>query len=107
MRYALFNAIPFVGHLNPLLVRDGAVRELKGATTYPLGLIELERSLPSATTRLQSGDRLLIYSDGIVEARLEDGTRFGTERLKRLLIESAGQPPSSLSSPRARSPCPP
>jgi hypothetical protein len=82
------------GHLSPLLVRGGVVRELTGETTYPLGIIERERSLPSATAQLQSGDRLLVYSDGIVESRMPDGSRFGQRRLERLLLESGGRPPS-------------
>jgi hypothetical protein len=83
------------GHLNPLLARGGVVHELTGETTFPLGIIERERTLPSATTELESGDRLLIYSDGIVESRLPDGTRFGQHRLERLLLESADRPPSA------------
>jgi serine phosphatase RsbU (regulator of sigma subunit) len=83
------------GHLKPLLVRGGVVRELTGETTYPLGIIARDRSLPSATTELESGDRLLIYSDGIVESRLQGGSRFGQHRLEQLLLESTGQPPSA------------
>jgi hypothetical protein len=82
------------GHLNPLLARDGAVRELTGEATYPLGIIERERQLPSTTIELEPGDRLLIYSDGIVESRLGDGTRFGQHRLEQLLLESTDRPPS-------------
>ena len=82
------------GHLSPLLVRGGVVRELTGETTYPLGIIERERSLPSATAQLESGDRVLFYSDGIVESRMPDGSRFGQRRLERLLLESVGRPPS-------------
>ena len=82
------------GHLNPLLARGGAVRELTGETTFPLGIIERERSLPSATIELEPGDRLLIYSDGIVESRLQDGSRFGQHRLEHLLLESMDRPPS-------------
>ena len=82
------------GHLSPLLARGGVVRELTGETTYPLGIIERERSLPSVTAELKSGDRLLIYSDGIVESRMQDGSRFGQHRLERLLSESASRPPS-------------
>ena len=82
------------GHLSPLLARRGAVRELTGETTYPLGIIDRERTFPSSTVGLESGDRLLIYSDGIVESRLEDGTQFGQERLEQLLVASAHRPPS-------------
>ena len=82
------------GHLNPLLARDGSVRELAAKTTYPLGLFARERELPTASVELRSGDRLLLYSDGIVETRLEDGSRFGPARLQQLLLESSAEPPT-------------
>jgi serine phosphatase RsbU (regulator of sigma subunit) len=83
------------GHLAPLLLRDGAVSDLGAERTYPLGILERERTFPTATTRLRSGDRLLIYSDGIVEARLGDGTRFGAGPLRELLLQTAGHTPSA------------
>ena len=82
------------GHLNPLLARAGSVKELVGETTYPLGIIEHERGFSTATVELLSGDRLLLYSDGIVEARLTDGTRYGIDRLMTLLAATAHQAPS-------------
>ncbi len=47
------------------------------------------------TTQLQPGDRLLLFSDGVVEARSADGVFFGLDRLLDLLTreESLGQPP--------------
>ncbi len=75
-------------------MRDGAVRELTGHTTYPLGILERERALPASTALLEPGDRLLLYSDGIVEAPLADGSRFGAERLQDILLEHATKPPA-------------
>ena len=71
------------GHPPPLLVRDGRlVKELPHPPRTPLGV----RGLPSdALTvgheQLEPGDRLLLYSDGIVEARNADGEFFGEHRL--------------------------
>jgi serine phosphatase RsbU (regulator of sigma subunit) len=36
--------------------------------------------------RLERGDRLLLYTDGVVEARNADGVFFGPERLAELVI---------------------
>jgi len=85
------------GHLRPLLTRDGTTRELVADFTYPLGVVERERTFPTARINVRSGDRLLLYSDGIVEARLPDGTRFGLERLQRTLAASAAvAPPAAV-----------
>jgi hypothetical protein len=71
------------GHPPPLLVRGGrVVKELAYPPQRPLGL-------PSAATgdqivgeeQLEPGDRLLMYSDGVVEARDPDGKFFGEQRL--------------------------
>jgi len=41
-------------------------------------------------TRLAPDDYLLLYTDGVVEARSPDGTFFGEERLSALLRSSIG-----------------
>jgi hypothetical protein len=81
-------------HPAPLLVRDGRpVGELSVEPGVPLGFGERDDVV--ATVSLQPGDRLLLFSDGVVEARGEDGEFFGLDRLVDLLNreESAGHPP--------------
>jgi serine/threonine protein phosphatase PrpC len=71
------------GHPPPLLVRRGrAVKELAAPPRLPLGL----RGSPAdkltlRQERLEPGDRLLLYSDGITEARDAHGEFFGEQRL--------------------------
>jgi serine phosphatase RsbU (regulator of sigma subunit) len=77
---ALLNA----GHPPPLLLRDGnIVGPVNGGRYFPLGLGDLSQGseLVAATIRLQPDDRLLVYSDGIVDAHTAGGTGFGVERL--------------------------
>ena len=81
-------------HPAPLLVRDGRpVGEARVEPGVPLGFGEREDAV--VETSLQPGDRLLMFSDGVVEARAGDGEFFGLDRLLDLLTrqESAGQPP--------------
>lgn len=45
---------------------------------------------------IQSGDALLLYTDGIVEASTSDRGEFGRERLEQLLLNSADQQPAEF-----------
>jgi sigma-B regulation protein RsbU (phosphoserine phosphatase) len=45
---------------------------------------------------LKSGDKLLIYTDGLLEAENSDGDFFGIQRLSQLLLDNAHQAPSEL-----------
>jgi serine phosphatase RsbU (regulator of sigma subunit) len=59
-------AIASCGHPSPLLVTGGRVVEMELTHGVPLGL----GSQPPVTTgRLHPGERLLLYTDGIIEAR--------------------------------------
>jgi phosphoserine phosphatase RsbU/P len=75
------------GHPPPVLLRRGkAVRALAGGRRTPLGV---PATTPVADERLEPGDRILFYSDGITEARDEHGALFGLERLVDLVERHA------------------
>ena len=58
------------GHPAALLVRGGrVVKELDAVVGVPLGLGMLEGGVELGAERLERGDRLLLYTDGVVEAR--------------------------------------
>jgi serine phosphatase RsbU (regulator of sigma subunit) len=42
------------------------------------------------------GDKLLLYTDSIVEANPPDGQEFGLEGLEALLLASGGQQPETF-----------
>jgi serine phosphatase RsbU (regulator of sigma subunit) len=74
------------GHPTPLVLRaGGGIEELDDARTYPLGIFEKERDFAVAETHLGSGDRLVLYSDGITERRTPDGGFFGVDRVRAVL----------------------
>ena len=79
------------GHPPPLLLRaDGSAEELEGAGTYPLGLFEGAREFETTERRLEPGERLLLYSDGLTERKSADNTRIGLEGLLPVLHEHRG-----------------
>jgi serine phosphatase RsbU (regulator of sigma subunit) len=69
------------GHPDPLLIRGSTVvAEAHAAPCLPLGLgIQIQET---GRLRLEPHDRLLFYSDGVVEARPSGGIQFGMDRLK-------------------------
>jgi sigma-B regulation protein RsbU (phosphoserine phosphatase) len=70
------------GHCPPLLMQAGKVTRL-GATGLPLGLF-CEGQYPTETVTLRPGDSLLLYTDGLTEARNVADEEYGEERLSRL-----------------------
>jgi hypothetical protein len=79
------------GHPPPLLVRRGrVVKELSVPPRPPLGVTG--RGVPpaiAAREQLEPGDRLLLYSDGVTEARNSQRQFFGEQRLFELTEHAA------------------
>jgi serine phosphatase RsbU (regulator of sigma subunit) len=68
------------GHPEPLILRGTSlVRAPHCPPARPLGLQETKPA--TCETRLEPGDRLLLYTDGIIEARSPAGEFFGEQRL--------------------------
>ncbi|WP_445149852.1 PP2C family protein-serine/threonine phosphatase [Baekduia sp. Peel2402] len=74
------------GHPPPLVARaDGTVEELGSSQTYPLGALDAGREFMPARARLEPGDRLVLYSDGVSERRLDGGSFFGVDGIRAVL----------------------
>lgn len=78
------------GHVPPLLVRRGTLREL-GSTGLPIGLFPAN-PLRAERILLEPGDLLLLCTDGILEAGDPTQEDFGEARWKALGLSLAGQP---------------
>ena len=76
------------GHPFPLLLRGGrVVKALATEPRPPLGLGHLAAGTPVdvGVEQLEPGDMVLLYTDGVVEARSPSGEFFGVERLAELV----------------------
>ncbi len=84
------------GHNNPILMRtNGAVERLE-AGGPPLGILD-GFAYQSASTTLSSGDWLVIFTDGVVEAENDRTEEFGEGRLlQRLNYSRASATPAQL-----------
>ncbi len=71
------------GHLAPLHLHDGKVTSIP-ATCLPLGMFCRER-YEAARIRVAKGDRLLLYTDGLSEARNSNDVEYGKDRLQLML----------------------
>lgn len=88
------------GHPPPLLIRENRVLDnaLDRPSEPPLGtpgmICEAERVVHEVP--LLPGDRILLYTDGVTEARMADGTQFGLNRFTASIIRAtaAGEPAS-------------
>jgi serine phosphatase RsbU (regulator of sigma subunit) len=70
------------GHPPPLLLRGGhLVRQLDVAPSPPLGMRLAPAPPLEGEEWLEPGDMLLLYTDGLTEARRPDGQLFSVERL--------------------------
>lgn len=79
------------GHAPPLLVAvDGGVEELSGGEDPALGVAGRERPFQLQHRRLRPGERVIVYSDGVVERRTVNGGRFGLAGIRAALSGAAG-----------------
>jgi serine phosphatase RsbU (regulator of sigma subunit) len=84
------------GHDRPLLVRGKTVQELGGQGTL-LGLLEGDQlGLSEERIDLAPGDRLVLYTDGLVDSLSPEGESYGEERLKAFLAVHGDLPPREL-----------
>lgn len=74
------------GHPPPVIIRDGrSVVHLECAPGLPMG-VGLVPDVRPCHEQLQPGDRLLLYTDGMTEARNPSGREFGLDQFVDFLI---------------------
>jgi sigma-B regulation protein RsbU (phosphoserine phosphatase) len=73
------------GHCPPRVRRaNGQIVPLDQVPSLPLG-IQASEPYCDITEKLEPGDVVVFYTDGIIESRDPSGDLFGTERLDKIL----------------------
>lgn len=83
------------GHPSPLLLRDGRAESAFPAECFPVGLLP-DATYKSSAFVLRPGDTLVLFSDGVTEARTPTDEEFGTARLKGVVARHASAPLGEL-----------
>lgn len=87
--------ISCAGHPAPLVLRaDGSLEEVF-CPGKALGVFE-DPNLGQIPLRLLPGDSILLYTDGVTEARSPDGAFFGEDRLRALLRSRQNEDAATL-----------
>jgi sigma-B regulation protein RsbU (phosphoserine phosphatase) len=83
-------AFATAGHPAPRLrTAEGSILPLDGGYGLPLGIVD-DEVFPNNVRRLNPGDTLVLYTDGITEARNPRGTMYELESLDAALAACAG-----------------
>jgi hypothetical protein len=84
------------GHLDPYVYRAATGKlESLSAWGFPLGIRRRE-AFPEYEVSFDAGDRLILYSDGLIEAVDDDGEPFGFERFEKTILSSGTQSAEEL-----------
>jgi serine phosphatase RsbU (regulator of sigma subunit) len=83
------------GHPSPLLMRQNSVTDLYTQGSLPIGILE-NAEVTAASTRLNPGDTLVLFTDGVTEAQDPEGELLETRRLRDIVSETGGRPVEEL-----------
>lgn len=78
--------------MQPLLIRAGSnecIPLIAAGIRFPLG-ITLEHAYKSCDIEMDTGDILVLYTDGVPEAKDHAGNFYGFGHLEKLLVEKSG-----------------
>jgi sigma-B regulation protein RsbU (phosphoserine phosphatase) len=82
------------GHLPPILVKGGMMGELD-FSGLPLGMFH-DTHFAKSAVKLNAGDSLLLFTDGVTETVNEEGAEFGTGRLLEAIGGNGWKEPGAL-----------
>ena len=81
------------GHLPAIVVRSNGAQHIE-SMGFPLGMF-VEGEFPACRHKLEAGDTLFLFSDGLSEARCADD-EYGVDRIARFIQEQRGRQATEL-----------
>jgi sigma-B regulation protein RsbU (phosphoserine phosphatase) len=72
------------GHPSPFLIRKGVAEDVFTEGSYPVGLVP-EAEYTAVSLKLEPGDTVVLFSDGVTEAMDPGEELFGVPRLREVL----------------------
>jgi phosphoserine phosphatase RsbU/P len=72
------------GHPSPILLRGGVAEEAFSEGSFPVGLVP-EAEYTAVCLKLEPGDTMVLFSDGVTEAMDPSEELYGVPRLRELL----------------------
>jgi serine phosphatase RsbU (regulator of sigma subunit) len=87
-----------MGHPSPYVLRSGPTVSgyfVEGPRNKALGWFD-EPGLAETVLGLEPGDRLVLFTDGFIEAKNAEGELFGDDRLAEVLLRFAPADPATL-----------
>lgn len=78
------------GHEYPFLIHSNESHQRLKIGGIPVGVME-NQHYEEETVELKPGNKLVIYSDGIIDSRNSEDEEFGEPRLEQLLIKNSNQ----------------
>jgi serine phosphatase RsbU (regulator of sigma subunit) len=80
------------GHPSPYCSRaDGTLLEITEGAAGPVGIVD-DPQFEATVLRLEHGDSLVLYTDGVIEAAGANGTLYGSDRLEGALAQASTRP---------------
>lgn len=83
------------GHPNPILVKKEGETTMVGSGGFPVGMLP-DIDYDEFEVSLNKGDRLILYSDGIIECMNSENKQFSVERFIDLLNRYSNLPEHEL-----------
>ena len=83
------------GHNSPLLFRSNGKMELLDQGGAALNILE-DANFDSDFVKLEPGDQIIFYTDGVTEIFDKDANEYGFERLKKVILDSKNKSASEI-----------